>query len=266
MVFLGEIVAFLDQFAPSRLAEDWDNVGLLVGDSGATVDRVMTCLTITPSSAAEAVEHGARLIVSHHPLPFSPLKRITDETTVGRLLLQLVRAGVAIASPHTAFDSAARGINQALAEGLGLTEIAPLIAHSEGEGTGRFGCFSRAITLDALAQAAMRFLKCSSVHVVGPPNQQICRVAVGCGAAGELLASAVQRRCEAMLLGEARFHTCLEAEAQGVGLVLAGHFATERFAVERLATVLAEQFPTLEVWPSSAERDPLRLVVASPVS
>lgn len=262
MVLLGEIVAFLDQFAPSRLAEDWDNVGLLVGDSGAAVDRVMTCLTITPSSAAEAVEQGARLIVSHHPLPFNPLKRITDETTAGRLLLQLVRAGVAIVSPHTAFDSASRGINQALAEGLGLVEIAPLVPHPEGEGTGRFGRFPRAVALDAVARAAMRFLKTSAVQVVGPPDQPICRVAIGCGAAGELLASAVQRRCEAMLLGEARFHTCLEAEAQGVGLVLAGHFATERFAVERLATVLSEQFPTLNVWPSAAEKDPLRLVVA----
>lgn len=262
MVVLGEIIAFLDHFAPPRLAESWDNVGLLVGDSGTAVDRVMTCLTITPASAAEAVRRGARLIVSHHPLPFIALKRITDETTAGRLLLQLIRAGVAVASPHTAFDSAARGINQALAEGLGLTEIAPLIPHPEGEGTGRFGVLPQPLTLESVARAAMGFLKISSVQIVGPPTLPVHRLAIGCGAAGELLASAIKQQCEAMLLGETRFHTCLEAEAQGTGLALAGHFATERFAVERLAGVLAEQFPSLEVWPSAAEQDPLRWICA----
>lgn len=262
MVVLGEIVAFLDRFAPSRLAESWDNVGLLVGDSGVAVERVMTCLTITPSTAAEAVRQGAQLIISHHPLPFSALKRITDETTVGRLLLQLIRAGVAVASPHTAFDSAAEGINQALAEGLGLVEIAPLIPHPEGEGTGRFGVLPQPMTLESVARSAMRFLKIATVQVVGRPTLQVHRLAIGCGAAGELLASAIDRQCNAMLLGETRFHTCLESEAREMGLVVAGHFATERFAVERLAGVLAAQFPTLEVWASCDEQDPLRWIVA----
>ncbi len=262
MVAVGEIVAFLDCFAPPRLAESWDNVGLLVGDSGSAVDRVMTCLTITPTTAAEAVRRGAGLIVSHHPLPFNALKRITDETTVGRLLLRLVRAGVAIASPHTAFDSAAEGINQALAEGLGLTEIAPLIPHPEGEGTGRFGVLPQPTTLEAVARSAMSFLKIATVQIVGRPSWQVRRLAVGCGAAGELLASAIEHQCEAMLLGETRFHTCLEAESREMGLVLAGHFATERFAVERLAGVLSAQFPSLEVWASVDERDPLSWLVA----
>jgi putative NIF3 family GTP cyclohydrolase 1 type 2 len=83
-------------------------------------------------------------------------------------------------------------------------------------------------------------------------------VAVACGAAGELLEPARQAGCECMVLGEARFHTCLEAEAAGIGLLLPGHFASERFAMERLAEVLAAQFPGLEVWASRDERDPLQ--------
>ena len=126
MANVEHICAFLDQFAPPRLAEDWDNVGLLVGDRQREVTRVMTCLTVTPASAGEAVEQGVELIVTHHPLPFRALKRLTSDHVPGRLLLQLIEAGVAVCSPHTAFDSAARGINQRLAEGLRLTGIQPL--------------------------------------------------------------------------------------------------------------------------------------------
>jgi dinuclear metal center YbgI/SA1388 family protein len=115
---VAHIAEFLDKFAPPALAESWDNVGLLVGRSEQPVERVMTCLTITPESAAEAVTNQANLIVSHHPLPFRPLKRLTGETSEGRLLLDLIAAGIAVYSPHTAFDSAEEGINQRLAAGL----------------------------------------------------------------------------------------------------------------------------------------------------
>src|SRR5688572_20463375 len=110
MPLLRDICQFLDQLAPPRLAEEWDNVGLLVGDPAQPIERIMTCLTITPASAAEAVSQRADLIVTHHPLPFRPLKRLTSDHTPGRLLLSLIRAGIAVHSPHTAFDSAAAGI------------------------------------------------------------------------------------------------------------------------------------------------------------
>ena len=122
-MLLEDVCRFLNEFAPPRLAEDWDNVGLLVGDATRPVSKIMTCLTITPGSAAEAVSEHADLIVTHHPLPFRPLKRLTTETVPGRLLLQLIEASIAIHSPHTAFDSAAAGINQRLAVGIGLAGL-----------------------------------------------------------------------------------------------------------------------------------------------
>jgi dinuclear metal center YbgI/SA1388 family protein len=139
---LAELCRFLDSFAPPILSEEWDNVGLLVGDADKQVQRVMTCLTITPASCAEAVSQGADLIVAHHPLPFKPLRRLTTESTPGRLLLELIQAGIAVYSPHTAFDSAARGINQQLAEGIGLEEIQPL-AVSPSDPTGNLGAGRR---------------------------------------------------------------------------------------------------------------------------
>ena len=258
MPTIAAIAAFLEQLAPFRLAEDWDNVGLLVGDRTLNVEKLMTCLTVTSASAAEAIEAGADLIVPHHPMPFAPTKRLTTETTVGRLLLDLIAARVAVYSPHTAFDSAFQGVNHRLAAGLGLRGITPLAPHPEGQGTGRWGWLPEPLTLRELAQRLKKFLSIERLQMVGQPEQVIRTVAVGCGAAGELLGIARQDGCDAMVLGEARFHTCLEAEAAGIGLLLPGHFASEHFAVECLADVLGHQFPDVQIWASRRERDPVQ--------
>jgi dinuclear metal center YbgI/SA1388 family protein len=263
MTRIADIAAFLESFAPRRLAADWDNVGLLAGDPEQTVSRVMTCLTITPASADEAIREKAELIVTHHPLPFHPLKRLTTEQTPSRLLWQLARANVAIYSPHTAFDSALAGINQQLAEGIGLTQIQPLVPAKDdpdGLGSGRVGVLAKAASLKELAAKLASFLKVTGVQVVGVDAAKLERVAVACGSAGSYLPAAAKAGCQALVTGETVFHTCLEAEALGVALLLPGHFASERFACERLAEVLQKPFPALHIWPSRDECDPLRWV------
>jgi dinuclear metal center YbgI/SA1388 family protein len=258
MYSIADVARFFDAFSPPALAESWDNVGLLVGRYEQPLERVMTCLTITPESAAEAIAERADLVVSHHPLPFRPLARLTGETSEGRLLLDLIGAGIAVFSPHTAFDSALAGINQRLAAGLQLAEIAPLVPGPEaGQGAGRFGILARAITLAELAAEVKRYLKIENIQAVGALDQTLRSVAVACGSAGEFVAPAKAAGCDALVTGEVRFHACLEAESLGLGLVLAGHFASERFAVEQLADVLAEQFPALQVWASKREKDPV---------
>jgi dinuclear metal center YbgI/SA1388 family protein len=128
-----DIIGFLESVAPLRLAAEWDNVGLLVGQRDVEARRVMTCLTVTPSVAAEAVEGNVQLIVAHHPVLFRGVKRLTDETAEGRVLLALIRAGVAVYSAHTAFDNAGGGINAELARRLGLTNVAPLRRGADGQ-------------------------------------------------------------------------------------------------------------------------------------
>lgn len=260
MPTLCVICEYLDALAPATLAEEWDNVGLLAGDPAAEVARVMTCLTITPDSAREAAERRADLVVSHHPLPFRPLQRLVTDTTVGRLLWQLITHQIAIYSPHTAFDSAAHGINQRLAHGLGLLDIVPLrpvAGAPEGTGSGRMGRVPQPATLCDMAARLKQFLSLEHLQYVGSPDARIERVAVACGAAGEFLPKARDAGCHLLVLGETNLHTCLEAEATGIALLLPGHFASERFAVDRLAEVLSGAFPTVEVWSSVEERDPI---------
>lgn len=257
MPTVADVAQFLEAFAPTALAEEWDNVGLLVGDSARTVRRIMTCLTITGDSADEAVQQQADLIVAHHPLPFRPLKRLTVDQHEGRLLWQLMQAGVSIYSPHTAFDSAEEGINARLAAALRLSDVRSLVPHPEGPGAGRYGDCAAKRALSAVAEQVKSVLKCQQVQVVGPPDSQIHRVAVACGSGGEFLSVAAQAGCDCLVTGEARFHTCLEAESRGVALILAGHYATERFGIEALAEVLARQFADVHTWASQRERDPI---------
>src|SRR5258708_37333218 len=105
MLTIANLVSTLEAVAPLALAAEWHNVGLLLGDAAAPVQRVMTCLTVTPDSVAEAVEAGVHLIVSHHPILFRATQKLTTATPEGRMLLNLVQAGIAIYSAHTAFDN-----------------------------------------------------------------------------------------------------------------------------------------------------------------
>ena len=126
MPTIAHVTDALEQIAPLRLAADWDSVGLLVGSRRPQIARVMTCLSLTPDVAGEAVREQADMVVAHHPLPFRPVPRITDDTSTGRVLLDLLRAGIAVWSSHTAWDSAAGGVNDQLATLLGLDRVAPI--------------------------------------------------------------------------------------------------------------------------------------------
>jgi dinuclear metal center YbgI/SA1388 family protein len=256
---VADVIGFLREFAPAELAESWDNVGLLVGDESWPARKVLTCLTLTEDVAREAAESGVGLIVSHHPLLFKAIKRITAETSEGRTLLTLLKAGIAVYSPHTAFDSAAQGINRRLAATLGLSEIRPMrpFADESLAGGGRFGQLAEAMSLADFLTRVRDALRLEAVGYVGEPDMNVRTVAVACGSAAEFLEDAARHDCDVLVTGEARFHACLEARSRGMAMVLAGHYATERPAVEELASVIAQRFAGLESIPSSVERDPL---------
>lgn len=256
----------LARLAPLGLAESWDNVGLLVGSRQRHVVRAMTCLTITAAVVSEAIERDAQLIISHHPLPFKPLAKITSDTITGQLLLDLIGNNVAVYSAHTAMDSAAEGINQHTAERLQLGSIQPLAvidANAQpklaalGLGSGRYGVISQPRSLVAFADEIGLCLNANSVRVVGLPQSVPQKVAIACGSGGSFLNAAHRAGCDTLVTGEATFHTCLEAEALGISLLLSGHYASERFAMEWLADRLSEDFPHVEIWPSQREKDPI---------
>ena len=264
MATVLEICSYLEKLAPTNLAESWDNVGLLLGRRNRPVQRLMTCLTLTAPVSAEAVERQAQMIVTHHPILFRATKKITDATEEGRILLQLAEAGIAVYSPHTAFDSADRGINQQLAENLGLQHIQALRPGGDdaNSGAGRFGVLENPLDRQEFLEKVAMTVQSRSLEVCWHENQPVNQVAVACGAAAEFLEDAIRAGCDTFLTGEARFHSVLEAQSRGINLILTGHFASERPAIEQLAKEIAQQYPEIDCFPGDSDRDPLKLFIA----
>lgn len=254
---VAQIVQIMEQIAPPVLSETWDNTGLLLGDFSSSVQRVMTCLTLTRESVQEAISGGAQLVLSHHPLPFKPLARITTESITGRAVWSLARHGISVYSPHTAWDSAMDGINAQLARKLSLVDIEPLVPNPRHElGAGRYGNLTKPSEFSALARKlAQNVPHCRLRGVV--LDGAISRVGIGCGSGGSLLSIAAERGCQLFVTGEATFHMCLEAQALGVGLLMLGHFASEKFAMDQLASRLATALPDVTFWGSQQESDPV---------
>ena len=259
MTKIADATAVMADLAPLDLAEDWDNVGLLLGDPKSDLQRLMTCLTLTPDVVQEAINTQADMIVAHHPLPFRPLKKITTESVEGSMLWKLASNRISVYSAHTAFDSAELGINKQLAESLGIANSVPFDPSREDAtiGVGRVGELDPAMNLGQFAQRAKEVLKIDSARLVGEPDKTLARVAVACGSGGSLFDQAIRSGAKAIVTGEATFHDCLKARSLSVGLLLVGHYASERFAMESLAAKLDTALDQVEVWCSNVETDPL---------
>ncbi|MEI6239352.1 MAG: Nif3-like dinuclear metal center hexameric protein [Planctomycetia bacterium] len=253
------MTAELESLAPLRLAADWDSVGLLVGSRHASIARVMTCLTLTPAVADEAIRERVDLVVTHHPLPFRPVARITADTIPGRVLLEIVGAGIGVWSGHTAWDSAAGGINDQLAALVHLERVTPIEPDDVYPlaGTGRAGAAPAGMTVRDLARIAGAALGAVAVQVSGPGERPAGRVGIICGSGGDLVADVARAGCDTLLTGELKLHDALAAAAAGLAVIAVGHHASERFSMDVLGRRLAEALPGLHCQPSAADTDPL---------
>jgi dinuclear metal center YbgI/SA1388 family protein len=222
---------------------------------------MMTCLTVSPATVREAIERKAELVVTHHPFPFRAVNRITSDNSVGSNLLQIMRAGIGVYSPHTRFDSATFGINALLIRRLGIEDATPLVELARDleqvQGTGRIGRLAAPMPWDAFVSLVRSAFSLTNVRGVRTAREMVQSIAVACGSGGSLLSEAIDRGCDVFVTGETNFHTCVECQTQGRGLILLGHYASERFAIEHLAAYLQEHFPDLAVWASQHERDPI---------
>ncbi|NNJ26181.1 Nif3-like dinuclear metal center hexameric protein [Alienimonas chondri] len=256
-----DCVTLFDRLIQEDLVEPWDNTGLLFGDPAAGVSSIMTCLTLTPDVAAEAIQRGDGLIITHHPILFRPVQRLTAQDPQGAMLLKLARAGVAVFSPHARWDNTPGGINDRLGVRFDLNDLRPLRVRPElagkiPRGSGRIGARERAVPFEQFAEEVKAAMGLSGVDVV-PTERPVRTVGIACGSAGEYLSDAIRGGCDVFITGEARFHAALEARTAGVGLILLGHYVSERFSLEELAEELDDYYPDVPVRPSLVERDPL---------
>lgn len=258
---LREIVDVLEQIAPVRYAESWDNVGLLVGDPKAEIARVLVTVDYTDAVAEEA-RAGADLVVAYHPPLFSAVKRVPHDA----LWADAIRRNIALYSPHTALDVARAGTNDFLADACGVSaeERKPIRAYvarpgrsePDGIGLGRIGSIAPLKRGDLVARVKAA-LGLSYVLVSGPLEADAKRVAVAAGAGGELLEDAIRAGADVFVTGEVRHHDALSAARRGVTVVATLHSNSERAAVRAYAGRIRELLGAAAVVTASvADADP----------
>jgi len=265
-MLLKNVLNHLQVIAPLEFAESWDNVGLLIGKRDRSIACALTCLTLTQTTLDEAIQANVDLIICHHPIPFKPLAKLTDDTSTGRLLLQAIEAKIAIYSPHTAWDNAPSGINQQLADILQLErteslqpfrQIATLHSseHPNSMGVGRCGDLTRPanLTIGGVWNQLKESLPSIEWRSTRSSNHAISRIGIVCGSGGTMIDLVASRGCDAMLTGEATYHQCLEAESRGIAMLLMGHHASEFFAIKTLAIALQLRMPEIRVFASQRE-------------
>ncbi|MBQ9252459.1 MAG: Nif3-like dinuclear metal center hexameric protein [Clostridia bacterium] len=224
------IYDLLDAVAPFETQEPYDNSGLLVGSPSQEVTGILFALDVTDSVIQEAVSLGANLIVTHHPLMFDPIRRLTDETFEGRLILRLARENISLIASHTCLDQAPGGINDALAECCALLDV-------EGEGFVRVGTLPQAMRAGELKEYLAAALN-TEVRLMGDPDIQVSRLGLCSGAGGSEWESAVSLGAQAFLSGEVKHHLALAMAGSGVPCFECGHFATEQPGIFALADAL----------------------------
>lgn len=247
MTTVSEILHFLEELAPPERAYDFDNVGLLAGFPEKPVTRVLTALDVTEAVIGEAETVGAELIVAHHPLIFHPLRAVRSDDATGKKLIRLLQGGRSAICMHTNLDVAFGGVNDALAEVLGLRVTGILAPEGDGSwGLGRVGELPEPMALDAFLARVKGRLLASGLRYVSA-GRPVHRVACCGGSGGSELDAALRQGCDTYVTADLKYDQLLRAQEEGINLIDADHFCTENVVVPKLRASLLGRFPDLNV-------------------
>lgn len=256
-----EIIRFIEEIAPKRYAESWDNVGLMVGSRTNAVNKILVCLDVTSCVIEEAIHERADLILSHHPFLFSKLKSIDADTVKGMQIQKLIKNEITVISAHTNLDFAENGINDKLAEVLQLKETIPLKSYiPDGTavdiGMGKTGKLRPELEFNEYIKLVKTKLNVKSLRVIGQSPQKVGKVSVFCGSFDGDLAAVQKQNLDLLITGDIKYHTAMDAVEMGLCIIDVGHFASEYVIVPRLKEMLENRYNNLEVVCSKVEKDP----------
>ena len=258
MVHVSDILQFVETLAPRSMKMDWDNVGLLCGSKSTPVTKVLVALDPFEHVCEEAARWGAEVMVTHHPLIFKPLPNVTDETTIGRGIMTLIKHDISAINAHTNLDQAPGGVNDVLAKTLGLENVEvvnPCGTTDDGTPWGllRMGPIEEQ-PLEAFLNNVKTKLGCDGLRYVdgGKPVQKVC---VGGGACADGFREALAAGCDTFVTSDIKYNQFWDAQDAGLNLIDAGHFHTENPVVAVLAEKIAAAFPDVEVKVSETHTD-----------
>lgn len=244
-----EIIEVLEKKWPVSYALPWDNVGLLVGSEEKEVKRIFVTLDVTEEDLNQAAAAKADMIISHHPLLFSAVKQINDRNFIGKRIISLIKNDLSYYAMHTNFD--VKSMAQLNGAALELQQQAVLMTTTEGVcpelGIGRVGMLKKEMTLLEFAEYVKTCFKLPTVQIHGNKDRTIAKVAVSGGSGKDMVSYAVQAKADVLVSGDFDYHTGIDAIAEGIALIDAGHYGTEYMFIEYVVQTLSELFTEVEV-------------------
>ncbi len=247
---LGEITGFLEQIAPLRFQEDYDNAGLIVGDPNQMITGVLISLDATEEVIQEAIDKGCNLIVSHHPIIFRGIKKFDSSHYVDRSIIKAIKHDVALYASHTNLDNVLQnGVNEKIAKRILLNDISILRVHPSSHmetsyqlGAGAFGNLSKELTGSEFIAYLKKQMNLQVVRHTRILDKSIKKVAL-CGGAGSfLLSSAIAAGADVFVTSDFKYHEFFDANDR-IMIIDIGHYESEFYTIELLYELISKKFP-----------------------
>ena len=234
MTKIGDVLRIVERVVPEALAEEWDNSGLQVGSLDRSATGIILSLDADIAMLDKAREVGANIAITHHPLFFNPIKRLNLETPAGRIIERAVIDKMTLYSAHTNLDVMNGGVNDTLADRVGLLNKRPFA------NIGRIGEVASIETLESIAVRMKSDFSLPHVAIVGDLMRRITRIAVCGGSGGSLVKDAAENGADLLITGDVKYHAARDAELYGIAVMDIGHFASESIVLPVLAAIIKE--------------------------
>ena len=244
-----EIMQVIEAAYPKSAALDFDNVGLLAGRAEKEVNRVYLALDATDKVIDRAVLAGADMLITHHPLIFSPLKRVTDEDFISKRVVKLIQNDISYYAMHTNYDVLGMAALSEKILGIKNTQVLDVTMSGNGgeERIGRIGDLEKTMTLEECCVYVKHRLKLGSLKVFGDMDKKVSRLAISPGSGKTAVAPAIAKGADVLVTGDIGHHDGLDAVEQGLSVIDAGHYGTEYIFIDDMKQFLEDKLPVLEI-------------------
>ena len=245
----SEICAMIEQEYGTEYACDWDNVGLLAGRRDKEVKKILLALDATDEVVEQAAEGVYDMLITHHPMIFSGIKKINNHSFTGRKILTLIQKGIVYYAMHTNYDVLGMADLSADYTKMHDTTVLSVTEEREGEvqGFGRVGKLPREMTLREYAQLVKESLKLNDVKVYGNLDSMVKCAAVCTGSGKSMIKDVIKAGADVYVTGDIDHHTGIDTVAQGLALIDAGHYGTEYIFMDAMKKELTQAFPELKI-------------------
>lgn len=252
-ITVQSVAEVMNRIAPKKLAEEWDNSGLLVGNPRAEVEKIFVALDVTEEVIKNAIDFGANLIVSHHPIIFHAIKNLRTDLPLGRKIELLIKNNIAVFAAHTNLDSAIGGVNDILAEKIGLVDVK--MFGEEEISLGRIGRLREPMSAKKFAEHVKTVLNAENVRLIDAGDFLIEKVGICGGAGADIISKAKFFGANGFVTGDVKYHEAQSAIENKIHVIDAGHFYTEIPIVHALAEILRNEFDKIKIAEDLTSRD-----------